>query len=475
MAYNGLGQRLSMDAAGVIAYYVMDGNRPLTATTGSDTTSYLYGLGVIGEESNAWSYSLTDGTNTQRQLTDSTGEVTYSARYTPWGDTLDRYGTGNFTFGYFGGLMDNVTGLLYVGNGQYYDPSTGRFLTRGFNPSSPNPYLPFDPTGALFLPLGLLAMYHVRRKKGSKWGMWMAFLLVAVSVGMGVSSCKFTAVITPTAVQTPGYNYTVTADGETVNGFIPTPSATGTPPPIPCPGTPTPPPATPTPTPTIEATHTDEEWTGIARVVFNEGASSFTNSSQGKQVFTNQLWALRSIRLRQQTGRSYINMVQDCGFMSACASYGSATLIDQWYVQTTKEILSGSRASNEPAEISGKIVHWISPQNFPRYNPGYQVPGNELLFKSSQIPGCEASWCQLPDLRSRSWLLERSIKELNKERFIQLGYLGPSQIRFEQNQYFEECYWIGVFFIEDSKWSEVHAGRKLPPPGAEDAEKLKCP
>lgn len=46
-----------MDAAGVIAHYVMDtstglsasGNRPLTVTTDNDTTSYLYGLGVIGK------------------------------------------------------------------------------------------------------------------------------------------------------------------------------------------------------------------------------------------------------------------------------------------------------------------------------------------------------------------------------------------------------------------------------------------
>ena len=26
--------------------------------------------------------------------------------------------------------MDVATGLLYVGNGQYYDPATGRLLTR---------------------------------------------------------------------------------------------------------------------------------------------------------------------------------------------------------------------------------------------------------------------------------------------------------------------------------------------------------
>jgi len=35
------------------------------------------------------------------------------------GDTLETYGTGNFTYGYFGGVMDAATGLLYVGYGQY--------------------------------------------------------------------------------------------------------------------------------------------------------------------------------------------------------------------------------------------------------------------------------------------------------------------------------------------------------------------
>lgn len=55
MSYNGLGQRLSMEASGAIAYYMMDGNRPLTAEANGNTVS-LYGLGVIGEETNAWSY-----------------------------------------------------------------------------------------------------------------------------------------------------------------------------------------------------------------------------------------------------------------------------------------------------------------------------------------------------------------------------------------------------------------------------------
>jgi hypothetical protein len=45
-----LNQRLSMDAAGVIAHYVMDGDQPLTAETGGNNTYYLYGLGAIGEK-----------------------------------------------------------------------------------------------------------------------------------------------------------------------------------------------------------------------------------------------------------------------------------------------------------------------------------------------------------------------------------------------------------------------------------------
>jgi RHS repeat-associated protein len=57
------------------------------------------------------------------------------------GDTLSVSGAGNFTYGYFGGVMDSATGVLYVGIGRYYDPTTGRFLNRNLNPGSANPYV----------------------------------------------------------------------------------------------------------------------------------------------------------------------------------------------------------------------------------------------------------------------------------------------------------------------------------------------
>jgi RHS repeat-associated protein len=258
MDYNGLGQRLSMDAAGVIAHYVMDGNQPLTATAGTNTSFYLYGLGPIGEKTDAWSYSLPDGTNTPRQISNITADITLSARYTPWGDTLDTYGNGSFAFGYFGGVLDAATGLLYVGNGQYYDPETGRFLTRDAKPNNTNPYIPWDPTGAIIGPLGIAALFFTRRKKGSKVGTFLVLLLVLGSVGMTLAACSNVPAgrVTVTATLTPGapVNYTATVDnGFTVTGTLPASSgaaigiatscATIPPTPSPTPtSTPTPPP-----------------------------------------------------------------------------------------------------------------------------------------------------------------------------------------------------------------------------------------
>jgi hypothetical protein len=79
--------------------------------------------------------------------------------------------------------------LLYVGNGQYYDPSTGRFLTRDVYPNSSNPYVPWNPIGAIVGPLGVIALVFGRRKKGSKAGTFLVLALVAGSVGMTLAGC----------------------------------------------------------------------------------------------------------------------------------------------------------------------------------------------------------------------------------------------------------------------------------------------
>jgi RHS repeat-associated protein len=189
MSYNGLGQRLSMTASNVTTQYVMDGNNPLTADAGGNVTTYLYGLGAVAQKNIAWNYALPDGSNAPRQLTDANGEVALAVRYTPWGDTLETYGTGNFQLGYFGGVMDGATGLLYVGNGQYYDPATGRFLTRDAKPNQSNPYTPFDPMGALFAPLGVVALVYGGKRKGGRWAVLLVILSFVVVTGLTLSAC----------------------------------------------------------------------------------------------------------------------------------------------------------------------------------------------------------------------------------------------------------------------------------------------
>jgi RHS repeat-associated protein len=197
MAYDGLGRRLEMtgyaDGQSVTTQYTYDNSQPLIASAADLETTYLYGLGPIAELTDSWAYSLPDGTNTPRQLTNTDGEVTFTASYTPWGDTLAVSGTGNITFGYFGGVMDAATGLLYVGNGQYYDPATGRFLTRDARSDQTNPYVPWksDATALLIAPMVLLSLVYSRRRgKRTKWDGLFILLVLSVSVSMSLAACS---------------------------------------------------------------------------------------------------------------------------------------------------------------------------------------------------------------------------------------------------------------------------------------------
>jgi RHS repeat-associated protein len=200
MVYDGLGHRLSMTGwqGGLSATttYALDLTTPtgdlLSATSSSNTTFYLYAQGrPLAELTAAWAYYLNDATQTPRQLIDATGNVTLVRTYTPWGEVLSQSGTGNFTWGYFGGLMDAATGLLYVGGGQYYDPATGRFLTRLANPDATNPYVPRggDPLGAVLAPFALLALLGGRRKRG-KHDKLILMLMLMVAVGGGLVGCE---------------------------------------------------------------------------------------------------------------------------------------------------------------------------------------------------------------------------------------------------------------------------------------------
>jgi hypothetical protein len=147
--------------------------------------------------------------------------------------------------GYLGGLMDTATGLLYMGNGQYYDPSTGRFLNRNANPNGTNPYVPWggEPSAAFMAPLALLSLFYSRRKvKGRKEKILLTLLILVLAIGvtgLTLSACG------PAPSPAPGGGPTTPPTGGgtpqpgTTPGNTPTPGGTPTPQPTPC-QTPTP-------------------------------------------------------------------------------------------------------------------------------------------------------------------------------------------------------------------------------------------
>jgi YD repeat-containing protein len=253
MTYNGLGVRMSTNSSGAETKYASDGQAPLITSSGDKATVVLYGLGPIAEKTDTWNYALSDGLNVPRQLTDADGATTLSIRYNPWGDPVEINGIGNFDASYIGMLTDAATGLIYVGNGQYYDPKTGRFLTRGVNPNSPNPYMPFNPIGGILAPLALTSIYF-SRKKGKK-SPWMAFIFLGVLFLAGcycpIPGTPWSAPSTPAATtQTPSP--------------VPSPTATSTPLP-------------PTPTPTVTLCPTPSS---ITKVILAGGrGADVTNSS----------------------------------------------------------------------------------------------------------------------------------------------------------------------------------------------------
>jgi YD repeat-containing protein len=128
MAYNGQGQRLSLTTHqdwqshcqerwffGLDTWpaaYLLDGKRVLVATALVGHTSYY--LPGVGEYQADWRYYLLDGLGSVRQVTDEQGQVTFARSFTPWSVLLAQSGVCDVSFGYRGGLLEAVIGLIYI-------------------------------------------------------------------------------------------------------------------------------------------------------------------------------------------------------------------------------------------------------------------------------------------------------------------------------------------------------------------------
>jgi RHS repeat-associated protein len=132
--YDGQGNRVAQQAtaAGSTTTTVYVGGVEEDATTGSTTnkTTYYYAnaqrfaMAVNG----SFSYLASDGLGSANVVLNSTGNVTGSVLYAPYGSVRYTSGTMLTDHGFTGQIADSTNGLDYYG-ARYYDPVAGQFTS----------------------------------------------------------------------------------------------------------------------------------------------------------------------------------------------------------------------------------------------------------------------------------------------------------------------------------------------------------
>ena len=149
MVYDAFGNRVSKTVNGVTTQYLVEDDVNPTGlpqvveelVNGTVTRQYMYGLQRISENqliANVWTPSFYgyDGGGSVRQLTNSVGVVTDTYEYDAFGNSFTKSGTTPNNYLYRGEQFDADLGLYYL-RARYYNPQTGRFLSR--DPEDGNP------------------------------------------------------------------------------------------------------------------------------------------------------------------------------------------------------------------------------------------------------------------------------------------------------------------------------------------------
>jgi RHS repeat-associated protein len=172
LIYDGDGNRVSKTVGGVTTQYLVDDMCPTgyaqvveEVVGGAVTRQYTYGLQRISQNqpiSNVWTPSFFgyDGGGNVRNLTSATGAITDEYEYDAYGNAFTKVGTTPNNYLYRGEQYDPDLGLYYL-RARYYNPATGRFMSRdpldgqSWDPPSLHKYLyaggdpmdMVDPTG----------------------------------------------------------------------------------------------------------------------------------------------------------------------------------------------------------------------------------------------------------------------------------------------------------------------------------------
>lgn len=93
--------RVSQTVNGVTTTFTMDLASGLTQSLSDGTHDYIYGNGRIAQVNGTnTEYFLGDALGSVRQLTDSTGAVTFAQNYAPYGSVATTSGSGASSYGF---------------------------------------------------------------------------------------------------------------------------------------------------------------------------------------------------------------------------------------------------------------------------------------------------------------------------------------------------------------------------------------
>jgi RHS repeat-associated protein len=141
LVYDGDGNRVKKIASSGTTTYLVDDLNPTgypqvveELTNGAVSRTYTYGLQRISQYqqvSGAWTPSFYgyDGGGNVRQLTNSAGSITDTYDYDAFGNKINSTGTTPNNYLYRGEQYDSDLGLYYL-RARYYNPLTGRFMSR---------------------------------------------------------------------------------------------------------------------------------------------------------------------------------------------------------------------------------------------------------------------------------------------------------------------------------------------------------
>lgn len=136
--YDALGNRIKKVADTTETRYVNDVSGELphvlveSNSSNQPQSTYLYGAGLTsigGSNSNDRLYPLTDPTGNTRLLLDASGDVVARYAYDPFGALVSHEGSANTNMTFANEFADGESGLTFL-RARYYDPTTGRFLSR---------------------------------------------------------------------------------------------------------------------------------------------------------------------------------------------------------------------------------------------------------------------------------------------------------------------------------------------------------